>query len=47
MKAPPDDSDLIVKRLDIPDDQNGFTYFQKAGEILVLAGDRGVAKSPS
>ena len=37
-EAPPDDSDLIVKRLDIPDDQNGFTYFQQAGEILYWPG---------
>jgi len=33
-EPPPDDSDLIVHRLDIPDDQNGFTYFQKATEVL-------------
>jgi hypothetical protein len=37
-EAPPDDSDLIVHRLDIPDDQNGFTYFQKAGEVIYWPG---------
>jgi len=37
-EAPPDDSDLIVKRLDIPDDQNGFTYFQQAGAALYWPG---------
>ena len=44
-EAPPDDSDLIVKRLDIPDDQNGFTYFQKAGEVLYWPGTEAWKKS--
>ena len=44
-EAPPDDSDLIVKRLDIPDDQNGFTYFQQAGAALYWPGTDAWKKS--
>ena len=44
-EPPPDDSDLIVKRLDIPDDQNGFTYFQQAGAALYWPGTEAWKKS--
>jgi hypothetical protein len=38
-EAPPFDDDLRVARLDIPDDQNAFTYFQQAIEKLDLPKD--------
>ena len=38
-EAPPFDDDLRVVRLDIPDDQNAFTYFQQAVDKLDLPKD--------
>jgi hypothetical protein len=38
-EAPPADDDLRVVRLEIPDDQNAFTYFQQAIEKLDLPKD--------
>lgn len=37
-ESPPDDSDLRVERLDIPDDQNAFTYFEQAAQVLYWPG---------
>jgi hypothetical protein len=34
--APPEDADLQVRRLEIPDEENAFTYFQRAIEKLDL-----------
>jgi hypothetical protein len=42
-EAPPDDSDLIVKRLDIS--ENGFSYFQQAGAVLYWPGTEAWKKS--
>jgi len=37
-ESPPDDSDLRVERLDIPDDQNAFTYFEQVAQVLYWPG---------
>ena len=38
-EPPPPDDDLRIVRLDIPDDQNAYTYFQQAIEKLDLPKD--------
>lgn len=35
---PPDDSDLLVQRLDLPDEENAFTHYRRALEVLVWPG---------
>ncbi|HET6441319.1 MAG TPA: hypothetical protein VFH53_02995 [Phycisphaerae bacterium] len=38
-EPPPDDSDLRVERAEVPDEQNAFTYFDEAWQLLHAAGD--------
>lgn len=39
-ESPPDDSDLRVERLDIPDEENAFAYLQQAGQTLYWPEER-------
>ncbi|MCX5674795.1 MAG: hypothetical protein NTX87_07290 [Planctomycetota bacterium] len=38
---PPDDSDLLVTREDVPEDENAFTFFQQAAQNLYWPADLG------
>jgi len=43
-EPPPDDSDLQVHRLDVAEDENGYTYLREAGKVLWWPGyDSGAA----
>jgi len=45
-EPPPDVSDLEVHRLDVPDDENGYTYLREAGKVLWWPGyESGVARA--
>ena len=44
-EARPDDSDMLVQRLDIPDDQNGYTYILDAEDVLYYRGTKAWTES--